>query len=55
MTGGRAEVPVRMALLYYFQKRFRLDVSDVLDSPHEKPIVVANRIEFDAALAEAMQ
>jgi predicted DNA-binding transcriptional regulator YafY len=54
MRGGRAEVPVRKALLYYFQKRLRLDVSD-LDSPHEKPVVVANRTEFDAALAEAMR
>ncbi len=55
MTGGRAEIPVRMALLYYFQKRLRLDVSDLLDNPHEKPVVVANRTEFDAALAEAMR
>jgi predicted DNA-binding transcriptional regulator YafY len=54
MRGGRAEIPVRKALLYYFQKRLRLDVSD-LDSPYEKPVVVANRMEFDAALAEAMR
>jgi predicted DNA-binding transcriptional regulator YafY len=55
MRGGRAEVSVRMALLYYFQKRLRLDVSDLVDNPHERPIVVANRPEFDAALAEAMR
>lgn len=55
MRGGRAEIPVRRALLYYFQKRLRLDVSDVLDNPYEKPVVVANRAEFDAALAEAMR
>jgi hypothetical protein len=54
MRDGQAEIPVRMALLYYFQKRLRLDVSDH-DNPHEKPVVVANRIEFDAALAEAMR
>jgi len=54
MRNGRAEVLVRMALLYYFQKRLRLDVADKLDNPHEIPIVVANRAAFDAALAEAM-
>lgn len=54
MQNGRAEVLVRKALLYYFQKRLRLDVADKLDNPHEAPIVVANRVAFDAALAEAM-
>ena len=54
MRGGRAEVLVRKALLYYFQKRLRLDVADQLDDPHETPVVVANRADFDAALAEAM-
>ncbi len=54
MQGGRAEVLVRKALLYYFQKRLRLDVADKLDNPHEIPVVVANRADFDAALAEAM-
>lgn len=55
MKNGRAEIPVRMALLYYFQKRLRLDTSDSPGNPHEKPVVVANRREFDAALAEAMR
>jgi predicted DNA-binding transcriptional regulator YafY len=55
MSRRRTEVPIRMALLYYFQKRLRLDVSDLLDNPHETPVVVANRAEFDAALAEAMR
>ena len=54
MTDGCAEVLVRKALLYYFQKRLRLNVADKLDSPHEIPVVVANRAAFDAALAEAM-
>jgi len=54
MQNGRAEVLVRKALLYYFHKRLRLDVADKLDNPHEAPIVVANRVAFDAALAEAM-
>lgn len=55
MHDGRAEISVRRALLYYFQKRLRLDVADALDNPYEKPVVVANRAEFDAALAEAMR
>lgn len=54
MQGGRTEVLVRKALLYYFQKRMRLDVADKLDDPHEMPVVVANRADFDAALGEAM-
>jgi hypothetical protein len=55
MRRGRAKILVRRALLYYFQKRLRLDVSDLLDNPYEKPVVVANRAEFDAAIAEAMR
>jgi len=54
MKNGRAEVMVRKALLYYFLKRLRLDIADKLDNPHEIPVVVANRADFDAALAEAM-
>ena len=54
MKGGFAEVPVRKALLYHFQKKLRLDVADKFDNPHEIPVVVANRADFDAALAEAM-
>lgn len=54
MQGRRAEVLVRKALLYYFQKRLRLDVADQIDNPHEIPVVIANRADFDAALGEAM-
>ncbi len=50
MTERACRVPVRKALLYYFQKRLRLDVADALDNPHEMPVVVANRAAFDAAL-----
>jgi predicted DNA-binding transcriptional regulator YafY len=53
MTGGRVSVPVRKALLYYFQKRLRLDVAGALDGPHEAPVVITNREEFAEALAEA--
>lgn len=54
MSNGLIEVPVRKALLYYFQKRLRLDLSALIDNPHETPVVVSNREAFDAALAEAM-
>lgn len=53
MDGGNLCVPVRKAILYYFKKRLRLDVAEALDNPHEAPIVVQNRKEFDVALAEA--
>lgn len=54
MRDDLIEIPVRRALLYYFRKRLRLDVADVLDDPHETPVVVTNRAEFEVALAEAM-
>jgi hypothetical protein len=53
MRKSRLEIPVRKALLYYFQNRFRLDLPDQEERPYESPIVVKNRKEFDAALAEA--
>ncbi|WP_372089401.1 WYL domain-containing protein [Tistrella mobilis] len=54
MHEGKVVVAVRMALLYYFLKRLRLDVADALDRPQEAPVIVSNRAEFDAALKEAM-
>ena len=54
MTDGRVSVPVRKALLYYFQKRLRLDAVGALDGPQETPVVIANREELAGALAEAM-
>lgn len=53
MQGGRVTVPVRKALLYYFEKRLRLDGISALDGPHETPVVITNRDEFAHALAEA--
>lgn len=50
MTRGAVTVAVRYALLYYFNKRLRLDVARRLDDPNESPIVVANREEFEEAL-----
>ena len=51
MPQGRVSLPVRRALLYYLHKRLRLDIDG--DLPAEKPVIVANRIEFDQALASA--
>ncbi len=53
MSDGEISIPVRQALLYYFRKRLRLDVAEVLDDPHETPVVVTNRAEFERALAKA--
>jgi predicted DNA-binding transcriptional regulator YafY len=52
MVEGSVLIPVRKALLYYFQKRLRLDVESTHDNLHEVPVVVANREAFRAALAE---
>jgi predicted DNA-binding transcriptional regulator YafY len=53
MEDGSVSVPVRKALLYYFEKRLRLDGISALDGPHETPVVITNRDEFAHALAEA--
>lgn len=52
MDNGEVVVPVRRALLYYFNKRLRLDVADRFDDPRESPVVIKNRDAFDAALVE---
>jgi predicted DNA-binding transcriptional regulator YafY len=53
MHNGHVSVSVRKALLYYFQKRLRLDTAGALDGPHETPVVITNREEFAKAIAEA--
>jgi hypothetical protein len=52
MRSGRCELRVRRALLYYLDKRLRLDVAEKQDRPKETPVVVANRAEYDAVLKE---
>ena len=42
---------VRFALLYYFNKRLRFDVAGLIHQ--ERPVVVANRTQFDEAVANA--
>lgn len=53
MPGGRSTVRIRCALLYYFNKRLRLDVAKFIDDPKETPIVVVNDSEFQRALERA--
>lgn len=53
MRNSVLTVPIRKAMLYYFEKRLRLDVTEKLDNPKEAPVVIENRREFDKALAEA--
>jgi hypothetical protein len=52
MQDGRCVVRVRRALLYYLDKRLRLDVAEKQDRPKETPIIVANRVEYNQALDE---
>lgn len=51
MKDGHCTVRVRRALLYYFDKRMRLDVSEKHDRPKETPLIVKNRREYEEALA----
>lgn len=53
MTDGQGIVHVRFALLYYFCKRLRFDVAEYFDRPRERPVVIANRKDFEAALEKA--
>ena len=54
MTKGRVTIPIRCALLYYFEKRLRLDMEPGKDKPAEKPVVVENWTEFITARDAAM-
>lgn len=53
MINSTVVVRVRFALLYYFYKRLRFDVAEYVDMPRERPVVVANRKGFEAALKKA--
>lgn len=52
MSAGRCVLRVRRAMLYYLDKRLRLDVAEKQDRPKETPVVVANRVEYDVALKD---
>jgi predicted DNA-binding transcriptional regulator YafY len=51
MDYGQIAVSVKKALLYYFNKRLRLDVARALDNPKETPVVVLNEKAFSDVLA----
>lgn len=53
MLQRRVEVSLRNAMLYYFEKRMRLDLAEDSHRPQEVPLIIANRDEFDAALRTA--
>ena len=53
MTDSRLSVSTRMAMLYYFEKRLRLDVAHLLKDAGECPVIVENKSDFDAAIEEA--
>lgn len=55
MRDSALSVPVRKAMLYYFEKRLRLDVAAKLDNPKETPVLIKNRSEFTDALLKASQ
>ena len=50
MVDGQCELKVRRAMLYYLDKRLRLDVGQEQDRPKETPVVIANRKEYDTVL-----
>ena len=50
MTEGKSIVGVRHALLYYFDKRLRLDIAEKHDRPKETPVIIENRDEYDRVL-----
>jgi predicted DNA-binding transcriptional regulator YafY len=52
MIDGKSVVRVRHALLYYFDKRLRLDVAEKQDRPKETPVVIENRKQYDQVLAK---
>lgn len=54
MIDGVLSLSVRYAMLYYFQRRYRLDLAKDHDRPAEAPLVIRNETEFNEALQEAM-
>jgi predicted DNA-binding transcriptional regulator YafY len=52
MEYGQIAVSLRKALVYYFNKRLRLDVAKAIDKPKETPVIVLNEKAFQDVLAE---
>jgi predicted DNA-binding transcriptional regulator YafY len=51
MERSQLSVSVRHALLYYFEKRLRLDVGSI-DTPAQTPIVIKNKKEFETLMGK---
>ena len=51
MESGYTTIRIRIAMLYYFDKRMRLDIPQEPDRPTKNPIVVENREAYNEALA----
>ena len=43
MVAGRLTLSIRKSLLFYFEKRLRLDVARALGKPLEAPVIIADR------------
>lgn len=46
-------IKVRKAMLFYFKKRLRLDLTDILKNPKEVPLIVKNTDALDKAIQES--
>lgn len=53
MSDGRLVLSIRMALLFYFFKRMRLDFNAYDSSPYANPLEIENEEAFQTALAMA--
>lgn len=53
MNEGRITIPIRKALLRYFNAWLRTHLVNALDVDHAAPVIVANLPAFEAALGEA--
>lgn len=49
MRGGKAQIKVRRALLYYALKRLGLDTDPRARSPQDQQIVLIDRAQLDPA------
>jgi len=52
MEYRQISIRLRKAMIYYFEKRLRLDVADVMDDPKETPVVVLNKEAFFEVICE---
>jgi hypothetical protein len=50
MEGGRGQIPVRRALLFYALKRLGLDTKPTIRPPNEQQIVLTNAVDVFGAV-----